>query len=373
MNRKWLRNRFIKRVFYVLYFIIAVFILLEITLRIYNPFDLRLKGDRILLPINKKIITKNNRNPRLDSVIINTRNSLGLRGPEPPAFIDSLLSVITVGGSTTECYFLNDDSTWAARLAKKMQTGYPGIWVNNAGLSGHSTFGHDILLNDHLKKLRPKIIMFLTGVNDFENDGPAFHDKLNTRGAYPDLLHYLYNHSEALNVAINIARGYRAQQFQNTTDELKAPKPGNELALDADAWAGRIKKQHHYLRQYRIRLNALADTCIANGIMPVFMTQPWLYGSGIDSITGVNLATCNVGNGMNGGLFWRLLQMYNDEVRSLCRQKNIPLIDLADNMPKNSLYYYDPTHYTNEGAERIAGIIADPLDSIIRTRLLPHK
>ena len=40
------------------------------------------------------------------------------------------------------------------------------IWLNNAGLDGHSTFGHIILFKDYIVKLKPKIILFLVGAND---------------------------------------------------------------------------------------------------------------------------------------------------------------------------------------------------------------
>ena len=44
---------------------------------------------------------------------------------------------------------------------------YELVWLNNAGLDGHSTFGHEILLRSHIIKLKPDMIIFLTGINDF--------------------------------------------------------------------------------------------------------------------------------------------------------------------------------------------------------------
>src|SRR5258708_4462902 len=92
-----------RRIAYVVYFIFAVFLLLEIGLRIYNPFHLRLKGNRIVLPVNQKITILNKINPKLDTVIVNTRNNLGFRGPELPLDRENTLTIITIGGSTTEC------------------------------------------------------------------------------------------------------------------------------------------------------------------------------------------------------------------------------------------------------------------------------
>src|SRR5689334_6256119 len=117
MTKSSLRRKFL----YSLYLFIVVFILLEIVLRIYNPFQFRIRGNQILLPINQKQIIKNSINPKLDSVIINTRNGLGFRGPEKPANWDSCLTIITVGGSTTECHFLSDNKTWSFQLEQQLK------------------------------------------------------------------------------------------------------------------------------------------------------------------------------------------------------------------------------------------------------------
>ena len=61
--------------------------------------------------------------------------------------------------------------------------------------------------------------------------------------------------------------------------------------------------------------------------------------------------------------------MYHDQTREMCKEKNIPMIDLANTMPKNSIYYYDATHYTNEGAEMVARLIDNDLEKIIRLKL----
>lgn len=357
---------------YGLYLFVVVFILLEILLRIFDPFHFRIKGNKILLPVNQQITIRNELNPRLDREIVNTRNGIGFRGPEVPANMADRLSIITVGGSTTECYFLNDQFTWPYLTGVRLQKDFPCVWLNNAGLEGHSAFGHQVLLNDYLVQLKPKLITFLTGINDMENDAPTFHDKLNTRSAYPDLKHYLYNQSEVVNVAVNIFRGWRAQRFNNTTQALIPPKKGNDLALSQNQVRERLDAQTNYLEKYRKRIGQLIDTCQAHQIRPVFITQPCLYGAGTDSLTQANLATSRIGKpdgrfekNMNGLLLWQLLELYNDVLRTECRDRNIPLIDLAALMPKNSLYFYDQVHFTNEGAREVAAVVADNLVPIL--------
>ena len=44
------------------------------------------------------------------------------------------------------------------------------------------------------------------------------------------------------------------------------------------------------------------------------------------------------------------------------------VIDLAREFPKNSAYYYDWIHYTNEGAARVADILSRELEGYLTSR-----
>jgi hypothetical protein len=366
----------IRRLAYAVYLFVAVFVLLEIALRIYNPFHFRLKGDKIMLPINQKIIITNKINSKLDPLIVDTRNSLGLRGPEPPADWNDQLTVITIGGSTTECHFLNDDKTWPYLLGQELSDSFRNFWLNNAGLDGHSTYGHLVLLNDHIKQLHPKVIVFLTGVNDVETEGPTFHDKLNIRGAYPDFRHYIFWNSEVLNLCLNLARGWRAQKFNNTTNNLLVLDSSRRLVLSDSVMEKRLAAQAPFIAAYKRRVEQLADTCLAWGILPVFVTQPNQFGPGKDTLTGTDLALfpCDPNDDqLNGGLMWQMLERYNDVVRGLPAEKGIAVIDLAHLMPKNSLYYYDMSHFTNQGAREVAAIIGEKLVPVLDSSFRAFK
>lgn len=363
------RSKGMRRIVYAVYFFFVVFLLLEIGLRIYNPFHLRLKGNKIVLPANQTITIVNKLNPKLDSLIVNTRNSLGLRGPELPRDREHLLTIITIGGSTTECHFLNDGNTWPYLLGKKLRDSFPTCWLNNAGMDGHTTYGHMVMLNDHIKQLRPSVVLFLTGVNDMEAYGPSFHDKLNTRGGFPDLKHYIFENSEVLNLLLNLVRGWRAQKFNNTTNKMMVLDKDKKLVIPDSAMQKRLAEQKPFLEAYTSRLSQLADTCIAWHILPVFLTQPNQFGMGKDSLTGTDLELFPIdlgdGSAVNGKLIWEMQEEYNNVMRSVCARKQLPLIDLALRMPKNSLYFYDMGHFTNDGAEKVAEIVTAGLIPVL--------
>ena len=62
---------------------------------------------------------------------------------------------------------------------------------------------------------------------------------------------------------------------------------------------------------------------------------------------------------------WRILELYNDITRQAAAAHDIPLIDLARMMPKDTKYYFDWVHYSLEGAEAVADVIGNDLIRIL--------
>jgi hypothetical protein len=53
--------------------------------------------------------------------------------------------------------------------------------------------------------------------------------------------------------------------------------------------------------------------------------------------------------------------MTNDVTRRVAATRQVLLVDLAREMPKDSRFFYDFLHFTNEGAQRVGEIIAADL------------
>jgi hypothetical protein len=122
------------------------FALAEIALRIYNPIPVPLRAYDIALPVNQILTYRIEGATKMDPVIVNTYNSIGFRGPERPDDFDAATTFVTVGGSTTECVGLTDEHAWPALLFESLSKRHPEVWLNNAGMNGHSTFGHLMML-----------------------------------------------------------------------------------------------------------------------------------------------------------------------------------------------------------------------------------
>ena len=94
-------------------------------------------------------------------------DSKGLRGHEPSR--DSTYRILTVGGSTTECLYLDQHETWAALLQQKLNEAQQArrVWVGNAGRGGLTTREH-LLQFKHLLTPDQRIdcVVLLVGFND---------------------------------------------------------------------------------------------------------------------------------------------------------------------------------------------------------------
>lgn len=368
----WAKN-FIKNITLLLIGIILSFIILEGILRIYNPFESRIKGDKIILPANKEYVIENTKLKKrfkkslnkFDETIIHKKNHLGFRGEKPPKDFDDYLTIITVGGSTTECTFLSEGKTWTDVLGKKLGRKFDSLWINNAGFDGHSTFGHIVLMEDYIAKLKPDVVLFLVGANEQERQEIGDQDMEMMRGKYlfhsmKSFLKSMANNSEVFSLGLNIYRNYKAktlgvehgevvfESFRNV-DINKHFIEGKKL-FEKEAVRFREGKLS---KAYERRLKTLINISKNNNIEPVLVTQPALYGDFVDDVTNINFKFTSHA--------WDSLELFNEITRKVGFEEDVLVVDLARDMPKSTKYYYDWFHFTNEGAEKVAEVIYNRL------------
>lgn len=377
-------------------------ILIETVLRIYNPFIMTVRGREVVLPFYQNLVY-DNKNPikgKTDSIVEIKRNSLGFRGEEPPVDFASRLTVIAIGGSTTQDLHLTDGKTWTDRMAFHLSDRIRGLWVNNAGLVGHSTFGHISLVKRYIKKIRPKVALFLIGINDVARDqgadfnpGAGINVSVGTerydtnidkeRNFVRPSLEILATYSETGNVIWNLKHGLTAYFLGYSPVTVSAlhsdPFRASIRALDSDrSRARRMANEAVVLelvraRQaaYQDRIMVLADEGRAAGIFSVFITQPLLWGEGIDPATGRSLDDVPMrmfARDVNSLSYWKATQIYNDTLRRVTLEHKFPLIDLARLMPKNSAYFMDWVHFGNDGADLVGFLVARDLCGILVSR-----
>lgn len=251
-------------------------------------------------------------------------------------------------------------------LGEHLKDSIPNLWLNNAGIDGHSTFGHLLLLKEYILKLKPKYVLILTGVNDIETEQPVSFDLMNenkinftsAKGFTKSLLNKTAIGSTIFQFyAIQLA--YKKGLIHKEVDFKTLP----DTMLSQANRQQEILYQQKYLAGYQTRLQQMITLCKTNHITPVLLTQPSLYGLYTDSATGIKMdykyfaADGNIRNNM---LQEQILEEYNNVVRSFMKQT--PVIDLSKLMPKNTIYYYDFIHYNKQGAKKVATLLANELE-----------
>ncbi len=348
--------------------LILALMVLEIGLRLFPPFEMRFKPDRIVLPVNKRYVFDNTAKfpTKLPGTTVHTKNSLGFRGAPMPPDRSDYLSIITIGGSTTECFYLSDSKTWTDRLGVKLGQYFPKVWINNAGLDGATTYRHLILLEDYVVRLKPNLVLFLVGINDVGVG--EIHDL--PKGGFGGWLKAMTNKSEVYSLGLNIYRYFVARHRGLHHEEVNLKAQGSLEVPEAEQ-RQTLEKYRALLPYYRGRLEKLVRVSRDHGIEPVLITQPTLYGPGSDPLTGVDLEKIKLGENLNGALMYAVVELYNETLRQVAAQDKVLLIDLAREMPRNSTYYYDYLHYTEAGADRVAEIIYRDLRPFLAGHFAP--
>ncbi len=347
-------------------------LLCEIILRIYNPFTNFTKQGKLILPANQKTVFNNKWIKQLDQQIHYSRNTLGFRGPEPADSIHKLNSIICIGGSTTECRFLSDHQTWSYLLGEYLKDSIPNLWVNNAGIDGHSTFGHLLLLKEYVLQLKPKYVLLLTGVNDVETAKPEIYDLMNENklqfSSLKAFLKSVLNKTEIGATAFQlyaVKKAYKKGLIHKEVDFSHLPDTSfTQQTMDTE-----INNQQNFTTGYKQRLNEIVSLCKLNGITPLLLTQPSMYGSFTDSSTMVQMGLKYLPSSSdkrNNFLQGAILERYNDVTRSF--STTIPVIDLDSLMPKKSIYYYDFIHFNKKGAAKVAELLANELMRHVRNQ-----
>lgn len=357
-----------KKIWYSLFLVVTTLVLSELLLRLYNPFHFRVKGNSVQLPVNQKYKITTIASDGLDAVITHSKNQLGFRGPDMGKDFADRYSIFVVGGSATECLLLSDGEDWPNVLLKKLQPTFPSLWMNNAGIDGASSYGHILLLQQHLIRLKPKMIIFMLGINDINRVDMNGFDNLTSINNAPFFVRAA-EYSELWSTVLNLYRSKKAKDKSLTHNSISAIIDGKTAMSDTDMYQLKFKLQTadvQLMAAYKKRLLMLIELCRKNQINPVFVTQPCIAGNAFDSTTGKNLGDIQVTPTMNGNQFWELLQAYNRVTIETANEELCFVIDAASDFPKDRSMYYDLMHFRKEGAKAFADTVFKSLQRYLQ-------
>ena len=285
------------------------------------------------------------------------RNQYGLRDDcASPAAID----ILTVGGSTTDQRYVAQEATFQSVMERDLsRLAGRKICVSNAGVDGHSTYGHELAFRywfPLIPNLKPKLFVFFIGVNDadFTRQGPSDFDAKRPAGF-----------KGAVKQLRVVQLGYwAAETFRSLTrrqpDYAGHVRENKQLALytDTQIAADTPERAARNAQGFRIRLRRLLDDAHSGGAEALCVTQP----DRMARMVGGRQRGLPKGFGWDGSKFKYggldydySLRLLNQVMLEECGKDR--LVDLYD-APFDDGDFYDYVHATPSGSRKEGTAIA---------------
>jgi lysophospholipase L1-like esterase len=282
------------------------------------------------------------------------RDRWGFRGEVDPARV----TIVTIGGSTTNQLYLPEGQTWQAAMEGRLaELGRDGVVVANAGIDGQSTVGHLKALEDwlpHVPGLKPRLVVVYTGINDVHITG-AWVDSLKQQS----LIKIVRQRSAVVGLFDKVAGQIAARRARLTHERVDwAGAHWTEVA-NRPGWRSDQSASHP--DSYRQRLKLLAERIHGMGAVPVFVTQ----ARGDYRLVGGKVQGLASAEGSNGVDEHRLLDEMNRATLQVCQDDGLLCLDLAREVVFEPGDFYDRLHNTPQGAAKIGRWLAERLAGLV--------
>lgn len=310
-----------------------------------------------------------------------TVNEIGLRGPAFPRQGDTY-KIVTVGGSATECLALDDSEEWPHLLMEELNARQKRrfVWVGNAGVSGHTTVQHRVVLESLPILSEADLGIFMVGANDLWTTLAAEGSSTKVEQEHYAALVSAYLRGTQ---SPRFPLYKRLRLFELVRDTVQAATRKFALAseeAEVDYNASRRKRAaaatvplpdlQTGLKEYRERILALACLCQARGARCLFVTQPSMWRADLPLAAQRLLWFGWVGRWKSSKGYIsvadaaRAIDAYNNTLLEVCRSNGLQCYDLASRVPRDSSAFYDDFHFNEQGARIVSQFLADYLLSM---------
>ncbi len=308
-------------------------------------------------------------------------STLGFRADERPDDVE--LALLALGGSATECLYLDQEEAWPARLQAELGLLLARrVWVANAGKSGRTTRDHALQLS-HLLAQEPRFqrVLLLTGVNDLcawlaAGGQPAAHRGVDLSRAF-----------DVVPADPALGRGWKPMALWQLLRTLRMRLDGAPLGQDragtiysawraqrqgARRWLEELPDAAPALAEFRAVLLELSASATRHGTELVLVTQPALWSADLAPEFEARLWLGGVGDFQHRpgcdyyttAALARGLALFNAELQTFARAHNLALLDLARALTGDPRCFYDDVHFSEEGARRVASFLAQGLSAL---------
>lgn len=343
-------------------------ILLEVFLRVFTPTPI-FHTDLALYPFKKLVL-----HPTLLGVpgkVLHTTNEWGMRGDPIPEDWDERFTILAIGGSTTHCYYLPDDKTWPARLQAELRGADPNVMVQNAGLDGHSTRGHLLMMETVVPRIRPDMVVLLVGLNDLSysiNEQHLLFGNPNERtgGGY-----YVYAKSRLVQLLYKWFQVYVNKAAVVRPESVGSPEGYHRTPLlDPTPLPESLESILPSLEEFQSNVRLIIKRAREINVTPVFLAQPHLFDDTPywEEIQWTAYWLGRQKYTISAATFARMQTVFNEALLEICEAEKIPCLDLGAAVPHDQKYFYDSAHFNEAGARRVGREVSDFLE---REGLIP--
>jgi lysophospholipase L1-like esterase len=306
-----------------------------------------------------------------------TTNNMGYRGdrlstPKP----DDEFRIFIIGGSSTECFYLDDSESIDNILQEQLNTRVAGdgvVKVYNAGKSGDASDDHISMFVHRIVHLDPDMVVIFSGINDLSRPNYDY-----------DYLHYMkgdprkgYSTLKFLISDFQIGRRfyYLLKRIAPTDRQVleEITETSNYRAKVARRKSALASNQRPKteLEAYTNNLKTITGVAEAHRIQLIFMTQQSTWNSDIDpQAHNWHWLLYMKGVTYREDFMDEALGLYNDAMRDVAKEHDVPLYDLAAVMPKSLQYFYDDVHFNVKGAFTAGTALAS---FILENNLIPWE
>lgn len=296
-----------------------------------------------------------------------TTNNVGLRGdslPMPKPADE--LRVFVVGGSSTETLYLDDRQAMTRILEDRLDTIVSGkrVKVYGAGKSGAKSYDHIEMIAHRLVHLDPDALIVFAGINDLR---AAMYDRnylmLPPALGAPDtewsLMQLLRFAMTEFQLGRRLFSLLKPDEYRDAVEQITLRSNFRRSVRMREALPVSVRAPRVDVAPYRNNLISIVGIARAHGIDLVFLTQATTWNSRVDSeIAKWHWMTAGQDSAYREEALDQAMETYNDAVRAVAAEFDVPLFDLARLLPKSGEYFYDDVHFNPRGAATVGARLA---------------
>lgn len=303
-----------------------------------------------------------------------TINADGLRGE---VLSDDRYNILCLGGSTTECAFLDDSEAWPQLLQEQLNAaaGTPRYRVVNGGRSGLS-MRHHVLQARILTEEHPEIdaVIVLTGVNDLlhhlDRGLPTTTPDEVRREAFlqfPDSAHRPFLNSRILYLIGQLNAEEKPVPVAHVQDDAgkiydKWRRHRQQAEADSNFVAEPVAPALLHLRG----LEELSELRKSRDIDLLLLTQPVMWHPWISKYRRQYFWMGGTGDYQSepGHAYYsvealaKAMTAMNENLRADARNLSLTVFDIAQPLSGDTTVFYDDCHFNEHGARQMATRIA---------------